>query len=142
MDVGHTNGWRLDEVVPAAEIVARIDAEMPLEQEPPNYPGEVANRWRYRDGTGEVGIIASVTTPFCRDCTRARVTADGVLYTCLFATNGTDLRAPLREGASDDEIALEIARVWGRRDDRYSELRGLMTPEASAQRVEMSHIGG
>jgi GTP 3',8-cyclase len=142
MDVGHSNGWRLDDVVPAAEIVALIDAEMPLEPEPPNYPGEVANRWRYRDGIGEVGVIASVTQPFCGDCTRARVTADGVLFTCLFATQGTDLRPLLRGGASDDEIALQIARVWGRRDDRYSELRGLMTAPFSDRRVEMSHIGG
>jgi GTP 3',8-cyclase len=142
MDVGHTNGWRLDDVVPASEIVARIDAEMPLEPEAPNYPGEVATRWRYRDGIGEVGVIASVTQPFCGDCTRARVTADGALYTCLFATQGTDLRALLRGGASDDEIALQIARVWARRDDRYSELRGLMTAPASDRRVEMSHIGG
>jgi cyclic pyranopterin phosphate synthase len=142
MDVGHTNGWRLDDVVPAAEIVARIDAEMPLEPGAPNYPGEVATRWRYRDGMGEVGIIASVTQPFCRDCTRARLTADGVLYTCLFATRGTDLRAPLRAGRPDEAIAAEIAGVWGRRDDRYSELRGLLTVAEPERRVEMSHIGG
>jgi cyclic pyranopterin phosphate synthase len=141
MDVGHTNGWRLDDVVPAAEIVARIDAEMPLEEEPPNYPGEVATRWRYRDGAGEVGVIASVTQPFCRDCTRARVTADGQLYTCLFATRGHDLRTLLRAGASDAEIAGEIDSVWGGRDDRYSEIRGLHTV-AAVDRVEMSHIGG
>jgi GTP 3',8-cyclase len=143
MDVGHTNDWRLDEVVPAAEIVARIDAEMPLEPEPSNYPGEVATRWRYRDGPGEVGIIASVTQPFCRDCTRARVTADGQLYTCLFATEGHDLRALLRGGATDDDIRAEVRRIWAGRDDRYSELRGLATAALPAgRRVEMSHIGG
>jgi cyclic pyranopterin phosphate synthase len=142
MDVGHTNGWRLDDVVSAADIVARIDAEMPLEPEVPNYSGEVANRWRYRDGLGEVGIIASVTQPFCRDCTRARLTADGVLYTCLFATRGTDVRALVRDGASDEAIAAAVADVWRRRDDRYSELRGLMTLAPLEPRVEMSHIGG
>jgi GTP 3',8-cyclase len=142
MDVGHTNGWRLDDVVPAVDIVARIDAAMPLEPEVPNYPGEVANRWRYRDGLGEVGIIASVTQPFCRDCTRARLTADGVLYTCLFATRGTDLRSLVRQGASDEAISAAVAGVWGRRDDRYSELRGLMTVAPLEPRVEMSHIGG
>jgi cyclic pyranopterin phosphate synthase len=145
MDVGHTNGWRLDDVVPAAEIVARINAEMPLAPEPPNYPGEVATRWRYRDGAGEVGVISSVTQPFCRACTRARITADGRLWTCLFATDGHDLRAPLRSGASDREIADRIGEIWGERTDRYSEIRGLATiplePRLS-RRVEMSHIGG
>jgi cyclic pyranopterin phosphate synthase len=145
MDVGHTNGWRLDEVVPASEIVTRIDAQMPLEPVPPNYPGEVATRWRYRDGGGEVGVIASVTQPFCEGCTRARLTADGRLWTCLFSTAGHDLRAMLRSGASDEDVAAAISRVWGARSDRYSEVRGLATlPLAAATppRVEMSQIGG
>jgi len=147
MDVGHTNGWRLDDVVPAAEILARIDAEMPLVSLPPTYPGEVADRWAYRDGSGEVGVIASVTQPFCGDCTRARLTADGQLYTCLFASTGTDLRAPLREAHTDAQLVEIIGAVWRARDDRYSELRSLATirPEASdfdPNRVEMSRIGG
>ena len=140
MDVGHSNGWRLEEVVPAAEIVARIDGEMPLEPVPPAYPGEVADRWRYRDGTGEVGIIASVTRPFCGDCTRARLTAEGELYTCLFGVSGHDLRGPLRAGASDAELRRLVCGVWLVRDDRYSELRSLATVELP--KVEMSHIGG
>ncbi len=140
MDVGHSNGWRLDDVVPAAEIVAAIDAEMPLEAVPPNYPGEVADRWRYRDGGGEVGVIASVTQPFCRDCTRARLSAEGLVYTCLFAVRGHDLRAPLRAGASDDELAVRIATIWGQRADRYSEARSAAT--VALPKVEMSHIGG
>jgi cyclic pyranopterin phosphate synthase len=140
MDVGHTNGWRLDDVVPAAEIVAAIDAEMPLDPVPPNYPGEVADRWRYRDGSGEVGVIASVTQPFCRDCTRARLSAEGALYTCLFAVRGHDLRTPLRAGASDEELAARIASIWGLRTDRYSEARSEAT--VALPKVEMSHIGG
>ena len=140
MDVGHSNGWRLDDVVPAAEIVAAIDAEMPLEAVPPNYPGEVADRWRYRDGGGEVGVIASVTQPFCRDCTRARLSAEGELYTCLFAVRGHDLRAPLRAGAGDEELAATIAAIWGKRGDRYSEARSAAT--TALPKVEMSHIGG
>ena len=140
MDVGTTNGWRLDEVVPAAEIVAAIDVEWPLEPVEPNYRGEVARRYRYRDGAGEIGLIASVTQPFCGDCTRARISADGTLYTCLFASGGHDLRAPLREGASDEELAAAIDGIWGRRADRYSELRSAETP--ARRRVEMSHIGG
>ncbi|MGH3091644.1 MAG: GTP 3',8-cyclase MoaA [Gaiellaceae bacterium] len=140
MDVGATNGWRLDDVVPAAEIVAAIDAEWPLEPVEPGYRGEVANRYRYRDGAGEIGLIASVTQPFCRDCTRARISADGTLYTCLFASSGHDLRAPLREGASDGELAAAIDGIWGRRADRYSELRSAETP--ARPRVEMSYIGG
>ncbi len=140
MDVGATNGWRLDDVVPAAEIAAAIDAEWPLEPVEPGYPGEVARRYRYRDGGGEVGIIASVTQPFCGDCTRARLSADGKLYTCLFAASGHDLRAVLREGASDREIGALLDGVWRRRADRYSELR---TAETAAEaRVEMSYIGG
>ena len=140
MDVGHTNGWRLDEVVPAAEIVSAIDAEFPLDPVEPNYPGEVARRYRYADGGGEVGVIASVTQPFCGACTRARLSAEGRLYTCLFATRGHDLRAVLRRGASDDELAVALADVWQARGDRYSELRSQET--ASLPKVEMSYIGG
>ncbi|HKH32250.1 MAG TPA: GTP 3',8-cyclase MoaA [Gaiellaceae bacterium] len=140
MDVGHTNGWRLDDVVPAAELVAAIDAELPLEPVEPAYRGEVARRWRYRDGGGEIGLIASVTQPFCGDCTRARVSADGKLYTCLFALRGHDLRAVLRSGASDDELSRAIGDVWRVREDRYSELRTAET--ADVPKVEMSYIGG
>jgi cyclic pyranopterin phosphate synthase len=140
MDVGHSNGWRLDDVVPAAEIVATIDAELPLEPVEPNYRGEVARRWRYRDGGGEIGVIASVTQPFCGDCTRARLSAEGRLYTCLFAVRGHDLRAVLRGGASDDQLHGEIGRIWGRRTDRYSEMRSENT--ADLAKVEMSYIGG
>jgi cyclic pyranopterin phosphate synthase len=147
MDVGHTNGWRLDDVVPASEILARIDAEMALVALSPNYPGEVANRWAYRDGHGEIGVIASVSQPFCGDCSRARLTADGQLYTCLFASTGHDLRAPLRDGASDDEVLAAISAVWRARDDRYSELRSQATRQlpildSDPTRVEMSRIGG
>jgi cyclic pyranopterin phosphate synthase len=140
MDVGHSNGWRLDDVVPAAEIVATIDAQMPLVLDPPNYRGEVANRWRYRDGDGEIGVIASVTQPFCGDCTRARLSADGKLYTCLFSVDGHDLRGPLRSGSSDDELRSLIARVWVGRDDRYSELRSEAT--TSLPKIEMFAMGG
>jgi cyclic pyranopterin phosphate synthase len=140
MDVGHTNGWRLDDVVPAAEIVATIDAEFPLEPVAPAYRGEVAGRYRYRDGAGEIGVIASVTQPFCGDCTRARLSADGKLYTCLFAVHGHDLRAPLRSGASDEELGNTIAGIWTRRRDRYSEIRTEET--AALPKVEMSFIGG
>ena len=140
MDVGTTNGWRLDDVVPAKEIVARIDSEMPLVPVDPAYRGEVANRYRYRDGSGEIGIIASVTQPFCADCTRARISAEGRLYTCLFATEGHDLRALLRGGASDAEIADAIASIWSIRSDRYSELRAAET--AGLKKIEMSYIGG
>jgi len=140
MDVGHTNGWRLDDVVPAAELVAAIDAELPLEPVEPAYRGEVARRWRYRDGGGEIGLIASVTQPFCGDCTRARVSADGQLYTCLFALRGHDLRGVLRSGASDDELSRAIGDVWRVREDRYSELRTAET--ADIPKVEMSYIGG
>ena len=148
MDVGHTNGWRLDDVVPASEVIAAIDAEMPLVVLLPTYPGEVADRWAYRDGTGEVGVIASVTQPFCRDCTRARLTADGQLYTCLFSAAGHDLRAPLRAGATDDELIRTIREAWEQRSDRYSELRSLATTRPlpvitlDPNRVEMSRIGG
>jgi cyclic pyranopterin phosphate synthase len=140
MDVGHSNGWRLDDVVPAEEIVSQIDAEMPLEAIPPNYPGEVADRWRYRDGSGEVGVIASVSQPFCGTCTRARLTAEGLLYTCLFGLRGHDLRAPLRAGESDEAISERIRGVWNARSDRYSEIRSAAT--VPLPKVEMSHIGG
>jgi cyclic pyranopterin phosphate synthase len=140
MDVGATNGWRLDEVVPAAEIVAAIDAELPLEPLDPNYHGEVARRYRYRDGGGEIGVIASVTQPFCSDCTRVRLSADGTLYTCLFAARGHDLKSLLRSGASDAELSAAIRRIWTRRTDRYSELRSEETVDLP--RVEMSYIGG
>ena len=140
MDVGHSNGWRMDDVVPAAQIIKMIDAEMPLEPLTPNYPGEVAERWRYRDGSGEIGIVASVTQAFCRTCTRARLTAEGKLFTCLFGIQGFDLREMLRGGASDEEISQAIARVWNKRTDRYSEIRSEKT--VSLPKVEMSHIGG
>jgi len=140
MDVGATNGWRLDDVVPAAEIVERIDAVFPLEPVEAAYRGEVAQRFRYRDGVGEIGVISSVTQPFCGDCTRARISAEGKLYTCLFALRGTDLRALLRGGASDDELREAIAGVWIRRTDRYSEIRTERTSELP--RIEMSYIGG
>jgi GTP 3',8-cyclase len=140
MDVGTINGWRLEEVVPAAELVARIDAEMPLEPGAPSYRGEVAGRHRYRDGGGEVGMISSITQPFCADCTRARLSADGRLYTCLFATEGHDLRGALRAGASDAQLGDLVAGVWARRRDRYSEARSEHT--AGLRRIEMSYIGG
>ncbi len=140
MDVGATNGWRLDDVVSAAEIVARVNAELPLEPAEENYRGEVARRWRYRDGSGEIGVIASVTQPFCGDCSRSRISAEGRLYTCLFAATGHDLRALIRSGADDGELHETIGRVWNRRADRYSEERSSRT--ADLPRVEMSYIGG
>ena len=140
MDVGHTNGWRLDDVVAAHEIVAAIDAELPVEPIEANYPGEVARRYRYMDGSGEIGVIASVTEPFCGACTRARLSAEGKLYTCLFATKGHDLRALLRGGASDGELGQAIGAVWRARGDRYSELRSAAT--ADLPKIEMSYIGG
>ena len=140
MDVGSTNGWRLDDVVPAREIVAMIDREMPLEPLLAGYRGEVAARYRYKDGGGEIGVISSVTQPFCADCTRARLSADGSLYTCLFATQGHDLRALLRSGATDEEITHAIAAVWTDRTDRYSDLRSEQT--AGLHKIEMSFIGG
>jgi cyclic pyranopterin phosphate synthase len=140
MDVGASNGWRLDDVVPAAEVMSRIDAEMPLEPLDPQYRGEVARRYRYRDGGGEVGFIASVTQPFCGDCSRARLAADGVLHTCLFATAGHDLRSLLRSGCSEAVLEQELRRIWSARDDRYSELRSAAT--AGLRKVEMSYIGG
>ena len=140
MDVGHTNGWRMEHVVPAAEIVAAIDDEFPLDPVDPNYTGEVAQRWRYRDNGHEIGVIASVTQAFCRDCTRVRLATDGKLYTCLFADAGYDLRALLREPYSDAQIANAITAIWQRRADRYSEIRTANTPKPS--RIEMSYIGG
>ena len=154
MDVGNSNGWELADVVPARDIVRRIDEAFPLDPVGANYPGEVAKRWRYRDGAGEIGVISSVSQPFCGGCTRARLSAEGRLYTCLFATSGHDLRAVLRSGAGDDEIRARLSRIWGRRDDRYSELRTAATrgtgPRArtgaqeaqAAPRIEMSYIGG
>src|SRR5262245_51128319 len=140
MDVGHTNGWRMDEVVPGAEIVAALDAELPLEAVEPNYPGEVATRWRYRDGGGEIGVICSVTQPFCGGCTRARLSAEGRLFTCLFAVRGHDLRAVVRGDATDEALDEAIATIWRGRSDRYSDLR---TAETTAlPKVEMSYIGG
>ncbi len=140
MDVGSSNGWRLNDVVSAREIVATIDRELPLEPVEKNYPGEVAERWRYRDGSGEIGVIASVTQAFCADCTRARLSADGSLYTCLFATQGHDLRGVVRSDATDAQIADSIAAIWTARDDRYSELRSEET--VGLKKIEMSFIGG
>jgi GTP 3',8-cyclase len=140
MDVGATNGWRLDDVVPAAELVERISTELPLEPVDPAYRGEVARRWRYADGSGEIGVIASVTQPFCGDCTRARVSAEGRLYTCLFATRGHDLRALVRGGVDDAALEAKLAELWTKRADRYSELRTAAT--SRLPKVEMSYIGG
>lgn len=144
MDVGATNGWRMDEVMPSAEVRARIAAEMPLVPLDPTAPGETAERWGYADGSGEVGFISSVTQAFCSDCNRARLSTEGKLYLCLFASNGYDLRALLRGGASDEELASAIGHIWQGRDDRYSELRGTLAPDtgSGARRVEMSYIGG
>jgi GTP 3',8-cyclase len=140
MDVGNTNGWRIDDVISGAEIRELISREWPLVPVDPNYFGEVAQRWRYADGAGEIGIITSVTQPFCGSCTRARLSAEGELYTCLFAAKGHDLRGLMRGGASDEEITAAIASTWRVREDRYSEIRSDAT--AGLKRVEMSHIGG
>ncbi|HUF40067.1 MAG TPA: GTP 3',8-cyclase MoaA [Anaerolineales bacterium] len=140
MDVGTTNGWRMDDVVSAREIIEMIQGELPIEPADPNYFGEVAQRWRYLDGGGEVGVVASVTQAFCRTCTRARLSAEGKLFTCLFAVNGTDFRELVRSGAADEEIEEVIERVWRRRADRYSEIRTEQT--AKRPRIEMSYIGG
>ena len=140
MDVGHTNGWRMDDVVPSSDVIRIVDRDLPLEPIDPNYPGEVAARWRYRDGGGEIGVISSVTQAFCSDCTRARLATDGKLYTCLFATSGVDLRALLRDGAADDEIGNHIAATWSQRADRYSEIRSDNT--RALPKIEMSYIGG
>jgi GTP 3',8-cyclase len=143
MDVGTTNGWRLDDVVPAAEILETVGSRWPLEPLAPAREGEVASRYRYTDGGGEIGVIHAVTAPFCHGCTRARLSADGRLFTCLFAAEGHDLRALLRSGADDDELAGALGRVWSRRSDRYSALRAAATGGDDAQgRVEMSYIGG
>ena len=140
MDVGHTNGWRLDDVVTARQIFEIVNREMPLEPLEPNYRGEVAERYRYADGNGELGIVASVSQPFCGACSRARLSADGRLFTCLFAITGTDLRALIRDGASDEQLLASISSVWQRRTDRYSELRSAQTKDLP--KVEMSYIGG
>lgn len=144
MDVGTSNGWKMDEVIPSAEVVRRISAELPLEAIDPNYSGETAQRWRYADGSGEIGVISSVTRAFCCNCTRARLSTEGKLYTCLFATSGHDLRALLRNGRKDEEISGAIAHLWQARTDRYSELRSAqtMSVEQPIRKVEMSYIGG
>ena len=140
MDVGTTNGWRLDDVVPAMDVIETISARWPLEAAAPGYTGEVAERWRYLDGAGEIGVIASVTRPFCGDCTRARISAEGKLYTCLFSAIGHDLRDPLRAGASDADLANQVATIWGARDDRYSERRAAATDHLP--KIEMFALGG
>ncbi len=140
MDVGTTNGWRMDDVVPAAEIVAAIDEQWTIEPMPGSYRGEVANRYRYADGAGEIGVIASVTQPFCGDCTRLRLSSEGRLYTCLFGSTGTDLRGPIRQGATDEDIEALLAAVWTVRSDRYSEERSGIP--LGLPKVEMSYIGG
>jgi cyclic pyranopterin phosphate synthase len=144
MPVGETNHWHTEEVVSAAEIVELIGAEFPIEPVEANYRGEVAQRWRYKDGSGEIGIIASVTQPFCGDCTRSRISAEGKLYTCLFAVRGHDLRALIRSGASDEDLAAKLAEIWRVRGDRYSELRAqnAVDPATGERKVEMSYIGG
>ena len=143
MDVGTLNGWRMDDVVPADEIVALIDAEMPLVPVESNYPGEVASRYRYADGEGEIGVIASVTKPFCGDCTRLRLSPEGQMFTCLFGSVGADLRGPLRDGATDEELASLAGGVWRVREDRYSEERSSLTEALrSREKVEMYKIGG
>ncbi len=140
MDVGTTNGWRLGDVVPATEIHHAVDANWPLEPLAANYPGEVASRYHYRDGAGEIGVIASVTQPFCGGCTRARLSAEGKLHTCLFANHGHDLRAMLRDGATDQQLSQRLGSIWTARADRYSEARTAQT--APARKIEMSYIGG
>ena len=140
MDVGASNGWKLDEVIPSAEVLRRIGEVLPLEAIDPNYVGEVAERWRYRDGGGEIGVISSVTQAFCNTCTRVRLSTDGSLYTCLFAQQGQDLRAMLRLGRTDEEIAQALMTMWSMRDDNYSERRNANTP--GLRKIEMSYIGG
>jgi cyclic pyranopterin phosphate synthase len=140
MDVGTSNGWRMDDVVPSAEVIRRVDAELPVMALDAHYTGEVAERWAYRDGAGEIGVISSVTHAFCRDCTRARLSTEGRLYLCLFAHRGHDLRALLREGASDEQISTAIGNIWRARDDHYSELRSAAT--VPLPKIEMSYIGG
>jgi cyclic pyranopterin phosphate synthase len=140
MDVGASNGWRMNDVLPSAEVVRRIGEHFPLEPADPNYEGEVAERWRYLDGAGEIGVISSVTEPFCRSCTRARLSTEGRLYTCLFAESGHDLRALVRGGFSDAQISGALADIWRGRGDRYSEIRSAET--VALRRIEMSYIGG
>jgi GTP 3',8-cyclase len=145
MDVGTTNCWEMDQVVSSAEVIRRIDAELPLEEVAPNYNGETSARWRYRDGSGEIGVISSVTRAFCHSCTRARISTEGKLYTCLFATDGHDLRALMRGGCSDAQLATVMAHIWRARTDRYSELRSAATrelPVVAGKKIEMSYIGG
>ncbi|HET7414833.1 MAG TPA: GTP 3',8-cyclase MoaA [Arthrobacter sp.] len=142
MDVGTTNGWKMEEVVPSAEVVSRIDAEMPLEEVSPNYTGEVSARWRYKDGGGEIGVISSVTQAFCSTCTRVRISTEGKLFTCLFASDGHDLRALMRGGCSDAELETVMAHLWRARTDRYSELRSANTALPKRDKIEMSYIGG
>jgi len=144
MDVGNTNGWRMDDVVPSREVIERINAALPLEPVAPRYAGEVATRWRYRDGGGEIGVISSVTAPFCHTCTRVRISTEGKLFTCLFADQGHDLRAMMRSGCTDEELTEAMSSIWRRRTDRYSEIRSSLTEELrrSAKHVEMSYIGG
>lgn len=145
MDVGTSNGWKMGEVVPSAEVVSRINAELPLEEIAPNYDGETSARWRYRDGSGEIGVISSVTQSFCHSCTRARISTEGKLFTCLFATDGHDLRALMRGGCSDEQLSTVMAHIWRERTDRYSDLRSAKTNELRAtgkKKIEMSYIGG
>jgi cyclic pyranopterin phosphate synthase len=143
MDVGNRNGWRMNQVVPSRELLEQVEARWPLRRTDRNYPGEVACRYEYADGQGEIGFISSVTEPFCGSCSRARLSSDGMLYTCLFANRGTDLREPLRNGADDDELADILSRIWLQRADRYSELRRPDVAEHHAlSKVEMYRIGG
>lgn len=145
MDVGTSNGWKMGEVVPSSEVISRINAELPLEEVAPNYNGETSARWRYRDGSGEIGVISSVTQSFCHSCTRVRVSTEGKLFTCLFATDGHDLRALMRGGCSDEQLSTVMAHIWRERTDRYSELRSAKTRELRApgkKKIEMSYIGG
>ncbi|WP_022884083.1 GTP 3',8-cyclase MoaA [Glaciibacter superstes] len=145
MDVGSSNGWKMDEVVPSSEVIRRINAELPLEEVVPNYDGETSVRWRYRDGGGEIGVISSVTRSFCQSCTRVRVSTEGRLFTCLFATEGNDLRALMRTGCTDDELAQALGAIWRNRGDRYSDLRSAKTRElrqSGGKKIEMSYIGG
>lgn len=142
MDVGNSNGWRLDQVVPSAEVVGRIHEQWPLEAVEPNYRGEVAERYRYADGSGEIGMISSVTQPFCGDCSRARLSAEGKLFTCLFASSGHEVRDHLRAGESDEALQQYLAGIWSRRADRYSELRTHDTKPIDSRKIEMSYIGG
>ena len=145
MDVGTTNGWQMEQVVPSAEVIRRIHAELPLEEVAPNYDGETSVRWRYRDGSGEIGVISSVTQSFCHSCTRVRVSTEGKLFTCLFATGGHDLRALMRGGCSDEQLSTAMGHIWRERTDRYSELRSAKTNElrgTGGKKIEMSYIGG